>query len=58
MADVTIGSEIRNGAATRDGQEVVLGTIYMLVGENPRDVSVAVAERLEEIGNYILEKAS
>ena len=32
VADVSIGSEIRNGAATKDGREVVLGTIYMLVG--------------------------
>jgi cobalt-zinc-cadmium resistance protein CzcA len=53
VADVTVGSEIRNGAATKDGQEVVLGTIYMLVGENPRDVSVAVAERLEEINQSL-----
>ncbi|KEO86029.1 cation transporter [Erythrobacter sp. JL475] len=53
VADVTIGSEIRNGAATKDGQEVVLGTIYMLVGENARDVSVAVAERLEEVNKSL-----
>lgn len=53
VADVTIGSEIRNGAATKDGQEVVLGTIYMLVGENARDVSVAVAERLEEVNQSL-----
>ena len=53
VADVTIGSEIRNGAATKDGQEVVLGTIYMLVGENARDVSIAVAERLEEVNRSL-----
>ncbi len=53
VADVSIGSEIRNGAATKDGREVVLGTIYMLVGENARDVSVAVAERLEEINKSL-----
>ena len=41
--------ELRTGAATEDGREVVLGTIYMLVGENARDVSVAVAERLEHL---------
>ena len=53
VADVEIGSEIRNGAATKDGQEVVLGTIYMLVGENAREVSVAVAERLEEVNRSL-----
>jgi cobalt-zinc-cadmium resistance protein CzcA len=49
VADVSIGSEIRQGAATMNGQEVVLGTIYMLVGENAREVSVAVAERIEAV---------
>lgn len=49
IADVVIGSEMRNGAATKDGREVVLGTIFMLVGENSRDVSIAVSERLEEV---------
>ena len=53
VADVQIGSEIRNGAATKDGREVVLGTIYMLVGENAREVSVAVAERLEEVNKSL-----
>ncbi|MBS7670959.1 efflux RND transporter permease subunit [Croceicoccus gelatinilyticus] len=53
VADVSIGSEIRSGAATKDGQEVVLGTIYMLVGENARDVSVAVAERIEEVNRSL-----
>lgn len=53
VADVEIGSELRNGAATKDGQEVVLGTIYMLVGENARDVSTAVAERLAEVNQSL-----
>ncbi|MGS1016123.1 efflux RND transporter permease subunit [Allosphingosinicella humi] len=49
VADVVIGSEMRNGAATKDGREVVLGTIFMLVNENSRNVSVAVADKLEEV---------
>jgi heavy metal efflux system protein len=53
VADVQIGSEIRNGAATKDGREVVLGTIYMLVGENAREVSVAVADRLAEVNKSL-----
>lgn len=53
VADVVIGSELRNGAATKDGREVVLGTIFMLVGENSRDVSTAVAERLEEVNRSL-----
>jgi len=53
VADVVIGSELRNGAATKDGREVVLGTIFMLVGENSRDVSVAVAARLAEVNKSL-----
>jgi heavy metal efflux system protein len=53
VADVSIGSEIRNGAATKDGREVVLGTIYMLVGENAREVSLTVAERLEAVNRSL-----
>ncbi|AMK17035.1 MULTISPECIES: efflux RND transporter permease subunit [Sphingobium] len=53
VADVSIGSEIRNGAATKDGREVVLGTIFMLVGENAREVSLTVAERLEAVNKSL-----
>jgi len=49
VAQVAIGKELRTGAATRDGKETVLGTAMMLVGENSRTVSLAVALRLKEI---------
>ena len=49
VADVVIGSELRTGAATQNGQEIVLGTIFMLTGENPRAVARASAARLETI---------
>ena len=47
VADVVMGEELRTGAATENGREVVLGTVMMLVGENSRTVSRAVAARLE-----------
>ncbi|NRB41557.1 MAG: CusA/CzcA family heavy metal efflux RND transporter [Pseudomonadales bacterium] len=49
IADVAIGKELRTGAATRNGRETVLGTAMMLVGENSREVSLAVAQKLEQI---------
>jgi cobalt-zinc-cadmium resistance protein CzcA len=49
VAEVTLGHELRTGAATQDGKEVVLGTVFMLVGENSRIVARATAERLEAI---------
>jgi heavy metal efflux system protein len=48
VADVIMGEELRTGAATENGREVVLGTVFMLVGENSREVARAVGERLEE----------
>jgi len=49
LAEVKIGHELRNGAATQDGKEVVLGIVFMLVGENSRQVASATAENLERI---------
>ena len=49
VAEVVIGKELRAGAATQNGEEVVLGTVFMLIGENSRNVSQAVAARLAEI---------
>jgi len=48
VADVTIGSALRTGAASENGKEIVLGTIFMLTGENPRIVAQAAAERLKQ----------
>ena len=36
-----------------DGQEVVLGTVFMLFGENSRVVSKAAAARLDEINRTL-----
>lgn len=49
VAEVTLGHELRTGAATQNGEEVVLGTVFMLVGENSRVVARATAERLARI---------
>ncbi|WP_379654684.1 efflux RND transporter permease subunit [Pseudoxanthomonas sp. UC19_8] len=47
VARVAEGPELRSGAATQDGHEVVLGTVMMLVGANSRSVARAAAEQLE-----------
>ncbi|MBI2784384.1 MAG: CusA/CzcA family heavy metal efflux RND transporter [Gammaproteobacteria bacterium] len=49
VAEIGWGGALRTGAATMDGEEVVLGTVFMLVGENSRTVSRAVAAKLETI---------
>ncbi|MDC7817127.1 CusA/CzcA family heavy metal efflux RND transporter [Pseudomonas sp. BLCC-B112] len=55
VAQVQIGRELRTGAATENGREVVLGTVFMLIGENSRSVSQAVAKKLEEINRSLPE---
>ncbi|CEI04127.1 Protein HelA [Pseudomonas aeruginosa] len=49
VAEVLEGSELRTGAATKDGKEVVLGTAFMLIGENSRAVAQRTVEKLAEI---------
>ena len=49
VAEISWGGALRTGSATLDGNEVVLGTVFMLVGENSRNVSRAVAAKLSAI---------
>jgi cobalt-zinc-cadmium resistance protein CzcA len=53
VADVAIGKDLRTGAATMNGAEVVLGTVFMLMGENSRVVARAAAAKLEEINRSL-----
>ncbi len=53
VAEVALGKELRTGAATHDSKEVVLGTVFMLVGANSRTVSQAVATKMEEINRTL-----
>lgn len=55
VADVILGEELRTGAATSNGEEVVLGTVFMLIGENSRTVSYAVAEKIKKINESLPE---
>lgn len=48
VAAVAEGPELRSGAATQDGHEVVMGTVVMLVGANSREVAQAAAAKLEQ----------
>ncbi|MEO8350271.1 MAG: CusA/CzcA family heavy metal efflux RND transporter [Chthoniobacteraceae bacterium] len=53
VAEVSLGQELRTGAATHNSGEVVMGTAFMLLGENSRAVSRAVAARIEEINRSL-----
>jgi len=53
VATVAIGSDLRTGAATQDGHEVVLGTVLMRVGGNSRTVAKAIAAKIEQIARSL-----
>lgn len=55
VAQVSFGKQLRTGAATRDGEETVLGTAVMLLGANSRTVSEAVADKLVAINKTLPE---
>ncbi|BFM18023.1 CusA/CzcA family heavy metal efflux RND transporter [Maricurvus nonylphenolicus] len=55
VAIVRFGKELRTGAATLNGEETVLGTAFMLLGENSRTVSEAVAAKLQTINTNLPE---
>lgn len=50
IAQVGLGSQVRQGAATRDGVgETVMGMVMLLKGENSRTVTEQVKKKLAEI---------
>ncbi|ACI94823.1 cation efflux system protein CzcA [Afipia carboxidovorans OM5] len=58
VADVREGTDLRTGAATHDGREVVLGTTMLLIDENGRTVAQRVAEKLKQIERSLPEGVS
>ncbi len=50
---VHFGKELRLGAATKNGEETVLGTVFMLMGENSREVAQRAARKLEDINRTL-----
>ena len=53
VADVIEANELRTGAATRNGEEAVLGTTFMLIGENSRTVANRVGEKIKEVNRIL-----
>jgi cobalt-zinc-cadmium resistance protein CzcA len=49
VADIRVDSKLRVGAATCNGEETVLGTVLMLIGENSREISKKSYEMLKSI---------
>ncbi len=55
VASVEEGLELRSGAASQNGREVVMSTVFMLIGENSRKVAMDVGKKLEEVNSTLPE---
>src|SRR3989338_6561549 len=55
VADVIEGQELRSGAATAKGKEAVVGTVFMLMGENSRTVSENVGQKMKQVQSTLPE---
>ena len=53
FAEVREGKELRTGAATLNGEETVLGTAMLLIGENSRTVAQRVSAKLKDIAKSL-----
>ena len=49
LAEVSIGHDVRTGCAVENGEEAVLGTVMMLVGENSRLISKRVEASIADL---------
>jgi cobalt-zinc-cadmium resistance protein CzcA len=58
LGEVRIGAALPQGVVTRDGKgEAVTGTVLMLVGQNSRDVVLAVKKKIEILRKELPEGA-
>jgi len=53
VAEVKEGTDLRTGAATLDGKEVVMGTAMLLIGENSRTVAQRVSAKIDAIAKSL-----
>lgn len=49
VASVGVGKQLRTGSASQNGEEVVVGTVLMLLGGNSRTVAASVSEKVNGI---------
>lgn len=55
IAAVSLAEELRNGAALVNGEEAVIGTVMMMLGENSRIVARNVAKEADKISQSLPE---
>lgn len=55
IAQVSIGHDLRTGAATYNGEETVLGIAMMMMGDNSRRVAAALDAKIQDIQSSLPE---
>ena len=55
VAEVSEGKELRSGAATMNGEETVVGTAMLLMGENSRTAAQQIAAKLKDVARSLPE---
>jgi cobalt-zinc-cadmium resistance protein CzcA len=53
VAAVGVGKQLRTGAASENGNEVVVGTALMLIGGNSRTVAAAVDAKMQQVNKAL-----
>lgn len=53
IANVRIGGDLRTGAGSMNGQEAVIGTVLMLIGQNSRIVAEQASTKLDQVAKTL-----
>jgi heavy metal efflux system protein len=53
IADVRVGGDLRTGAGSMNGQEAVIGTVLMLIGQNSRVVAEEASTKLDQVAKTL-----
>jgi len=53
VANVEIGKELRTGAASQNGKEIVVGTALMLIGGNSRTIAADVDAKMKQVNKSL-----
>ena len=53
IANVKIGGDLRTGAGSMNGQEAVIGTVLMLIGQNSRIVAEDASKKLDQVAKTL-----
>jgi len=53
IANVRVGGDLRTGAGSMNGQEAVIGTVLMLIGQNSRVVAEDASAKLDQVAKTL-----